>query len=174
MAMEKHPFSRILPVTDIPPGGREIRIEASEPERQALATSFRLPAIHHLEARLRLQPKPRGVHIDGTVSARVTQTCVVSLDAFDTDIQEPVSIDFTADPDLVGGEIDLRPDAPDPPEPLVDGAVDLGAVAAEFLALALDPYPRKPDADFAGHSDVATEGPFAGLRDRLKKPGPDA
>ena len=30
----------------------------------------------------------------------------------------------------------------------VDGAIDLGAVATEFLLLGLDPYPRKPGAVF--------------------------
>ena len=36
------------------------------------------------------------------------------------------------------------PEADDSPEPLVGGAVDLGAVATEFLVLGIDPYPRKP------------------------------
>ncbi len=30
--------------------------------------------------------------------------------------------------------------------PFVDGTLDLGEAAAEQLALALDPYPRAPDA----------------------------
>ena len=38
--------------------------------------------------------------------------------------------------------------AEDPPEPIVNGAIDLGALAAEFLMLGLDPYPRKPGAVF--------------------------
>ncbi len=32
----------------------------------------------------------------------------------------------------------------DPPDPIIDGKIDLGALAAEFFALGLDPYPRKP------------------------------
>ena len=32
-------------------------------------------------------------------------------------------------------------------EPLIDGKVDLGALATEFLILGLDPYPRKPGRD---------------------------
>ncbi len=38
--------------------------------------------------------------------------------------------------------------AEDPPEPIVNGAIDLGALAVEFLMLGLDPYPRKPGAVF--------------------------
>ena len=58
----------------------------------------------------------------------------------------------------------------DPPDPIVDGKIDLGALAAEFVALALDPYPRKPGARFEP-VDVEPDReriPFAGLA-RLKK-----
>ena len=34
----------------------------------------------------------------------------------------------------------------DPPDEIVNGRIDLGRVTAEFLALGLDPFPRKPDA----------------------------
>ena len=50
------------------------------------------------------------------------------------------------------------------PEPLIDGIVDLGALATEFLILGLEPYPRKPDAVFEPPQDAAPEpGPFAAL-----------
>ena len=50
------------------------------------------------------------------------------------------------------------------PEPLIDGVVDLGALATEFLILGLDPYPRKPGAVFELPQDVKPDpGPFAAL-----------
>ena len=60
-------------------------------------------------------------------------------------------------------------DAPDPPEILIGDHVDLGVIATEFLLLGLDPYPRKPDAEF-GEVVVGTPGlnPFAVLA-ALKK-----
>ena len=60
----------------------------------------------------------------------------------------------------------IDPDAPDGPEPLVNGAADLGAVATEFLLLGIDPYPRKPDAVFdapEGPGQDAGANPFAVL-----------
>ena len=49
-------------------------------------------------------------------------------------------------------------------EPLVDGKIDLGALAIEFLILGLDPYPRKPGAIFQPPADAQPdEGPFAAL-----------
>jgi len=53
----------------------------------------------------------------------------------------------------------------DPPDPLIGGAVDLGSVVSEHLTLALDPYPRKPGAQFV--EPAAEDGvvsPFAQLR----------
>ena len=62
-------------------------------------------------------------------------------------------------------------DAEDPPEMLRDGAVDLGAVAIEFLLLGIDPYPRKPGAVFdAPPAGDPVSHPFAALA-ALKKDG---
>ena len=72
-----------------------------------------------------------------------------------------------------GHSIGHLADEDEPPEPLVGGTVDLGAVAAEFLILGIDPYPRKDGAEFAApRADLAGEHPFAALA-ALKKP-PDA
>ena len=55
-------------------------------------------------------------------------------------------------------------EAEDPPDPLVGDHIDLGAVAREFVALGLDPYPRKPGVVFAYEEDApGEESPFARL-----------
>jgi hypothetical protein len=54
----------------------------------------------------------------------------------------------------------------EPPDLIVDGQIDFGAVVVEFLALALDPYPRKPGAAFAGGDpEPVRQSPFEALRD---------
>jgi hypothetical protein len=55
----------------------------------------------------------------------------------------------------------------DPPDPIIDGTIDVGALVAEFLALGLDPYPKKPGVEFVPVSVPAEkeERPF----DVLKK-----
>ena len=52
----------------------------------------------------------------------------------------------------------------EPPDEIVNGQIDLGALTAEFLALGLDPYPRKPGVDFS-YQDAPDEkdSPFAAL-----------
>ncbi len=64
---------------------------------------------------------------------------------------------------------DLKLDE-EPPEPLVEGKIDLGAIATEFLLLGIDPYPRKAGAEFAPvkTDDDAGARPFAVL-EALKK-----
>jgi hypothetical protein len=59
----------------------------------------------------------------------------------------------------------------DAPEPLIGGSIDLGAIASEFLMLAIDPYPRKAGVAFEPPAnDEDTGGPFAALA-ALKKKG---
>ena len=61
----------------------------------------------------------------------------------------------------------------DEPDPVIDGKIDLGALAAEFFALGLDPYPRKPGAAFEQGAECApADSPFSALADRAK-PGPN-
>jgi hypothetical protein len=51
---------------------------------------------------------------------------------------------------------------------MVGGRIDLGGVITEFLALALDPYPRKPDVSFQPAIEEKDPSPFAALA-ALKK-----
>jgi hypothetical protein len=60
------------------------------------------------------------------------------------------------------------------PDVLSGGTIDLGEIAAESLALALDPYPRKPGEVF--HDEIRARGRRSGARtspfavlSRLKK-----
>jgi len=130
-------------------------IEASLGERQALAAFHKLPAIEALSASFRLVRSGRsGVRVTGEVHAELTQVCVVSLEPIPATIDEDVDVRFAA---RTGhGAVRRLSKEPetysmadqDEPDPIIDGKIDLGALAAEFFALGLDPYPRKPGASF--------------------------
>jgi Large ribosomal RNA subunit accumulation protein YceD len=157
---EDAPFVRPVRVESVPEGGVAHDIEASEVERQALAKLNGLPAIGRLTAKFSLSRAGRGIiRVRGDVHAEVTQTCVVSLEPFDVVLTEPVDVRFAP---LAGESSNRRgpPIAPaeagafaigdeDEPDSIVDGRIDLGALAAEFVILGLDPYPRKPGVDFS-------------------------
>lgn len=143
-------------------------MKASAAERRALAELLHLPAIEALEASLQVSRfGTDGLEVKGQIDAHVTQTCVVTGEEFATGIVAPVDIRFS--PDGVDPNAPLDPDelldleAEDPPDLLVDGRIDLGAIVGEFLALALDPYPRKPGASFETSEDAAIASPFSGL-----------
>ena len=168
------PLSRPFSVAHLPPRGTDVTVEANAEELAALAKDLHLPAIRTLSAHLHIKGSPARVHVTGRVKAAIVQTCVVTLEEFESALEEDVAVTFRApvtgekefDP---GEEIEADLDAPDE---LVGDRIDLGAITAEFLALGLDPYPRKPGVAFeegpASQEDEAAGSPFAGLA-RLRK-----
>ncbi len=159
----KPAFSRPLPVSEISDGGIRRSIAATPAECEALAKELRLPSIGKLEAKLSILPRGRRITVTGEIDAIVTQVCVVSLEPFEAPIREPVEIVFSETPEQAAS---ADPDE-ELPDPVVGGAIDLGAVAAEFLALSLDPHPRKPGVSFdqpGGEEEAARISPFAALR----------
>ncbi len=164
MVASKGPWSVPVAIHDIPETGRRFDLVADQATRDAVATVAGLRALPRLQAAFDVVPRGRdGVHVVGTVLARVGQTCVITLEPIEDDIEAPVDLVF-APPQ--GKKAELSADAP---ELLVDATVDLGAVATEFLVLALDPYPRKEGAVFqAPPTSDAGDHPFAALA-ALKK-----
>jgi uncharacterized metal-binding protein YceD (DUF177 family) len=160
------PWSVPLALSDVPESGRHLDLFADRQTRDAVAEHAGLTALTRLEASFDVMPHGRGgLHVVGRVSATVGQTCVVTLEPLENEIDESIDLVFTH---AVGGA-DVEIPTANAPEPLIGGTVDLGEIATEFLILGLDPYPRKPDAIFrspAGGEDSAH--PFAALA-ALKK-----
>ena len=157
------PLSRLVDVKNIPPRGQEIHVEASAEERDALAKDFGLPGIQSLSGDYKLISTAKGINVTGVLKASITQICVVTLEAFDSDIEEEVEVDF-AESSGMPAEPPTDINEYEPPDEIINGQIDLGAVTAEFLALGLDPYPRKPGVDF-NYRDPGDEkdSPFAAL-----------
>jgi uncharacterized metal-binding protein YceD (DUF177 family) len=149
-------------------GEERLTIEATEPERAALAEALDLLAIRSLVADVALRPWcGEGVRVTGTVRGAVTQACVVTLEPVEGTVEEP--FDVRLHPDVAEStEIDLDPDAADAPEPMESDAVDVGAIALEHFVLGIDPYPRVPGVAFEPDAEEAEASPFAALA-ALKK-----
>jgi uncharacterized metal-binding protein YceD (DUF177 family) len=180
MADEKL-FSRVVRVDALPREGQVIAIEASLQERENLASFYKLPAIAALTATLRLLPWGRGgAHVTGAVHGKITQLCVVSLEPFPATVDEDVDVRFAPETTANSGSVSATETQTfsladeDEPDPVIDGKIDLGALAAEFFALGLDPYPRKPGAilDEERTNSDSIDSPFAALAQR-GKPGAD-
>jgi len=171
MTKSANPWSVPVALDDIPEAGLHLAVEAPAAARAALAELAGLRDLPQLTAVFDVIRKGAGVHVTGRVSARVGQTCVVTLEPVENAVEEAIDLEFApaGDSELAakGTRKQVRDD--EAPEPLVGGILDLGAVAAEFLILGIDPYPRKAGAEFAQPPDDDTgEHPFAAL-ESLKK-----
>jgi uncharacterized metal-binding protein YceD (DUF177 family) len=168
MTMSKRPWSVPVAVHDVPETGRRFDLLADEATRRDIAALAGLRALPRLSATFDVVRHGRdGLRVVGAVSARVGQTCVVTLEPIENDIEEAVDLVFA--PSREQATDDRSRAAHDAPEALINGTLDLGAVAVEFLVLGIDPYPRKPGAVFdAPPTGDAGAHPFAALA-ALKK-----
>lgn len=159
-------FHRPERIDAIGEGARSVTVTADPAECVALATRFGLVEIKSLVGVFALHRDANGINAGGRVIAQVVQSCVVTGEGVPASIDEPVALRFVDDDKMEGDEIELTADALDV-IPYSGGAIDLGEATAESLALALDPFPRSPDADAtlkaAGVLREDEVGPFSGL-----------
>lgn len=167
-------LSRPVNVERLPKGWTRLEVVADDGERRALAERFGIMGVESLVARIGLKPVSgsRMVQLEGRIEAEVSQACVVTLDPVSQHVDEAFSLTY-APPEATEHreDISFSYEEADPPEPIVDGVIDVGEAVAEHLALALDPFPRRADAEFtpvADAEDEARPNPFATLG-RLKK-----
>ncbi|MDA9436343.1 YceD family protein [Bradyrhizobium sp. CCBAU 51627] len=172
---QSDPWRSPVTVAQIPDTGLHRAFEASVAERQAMADLAGLRDILFAHADFDVVPKSGGrVQVTGRVQARIGQTCVVTLDPIESEIDEEVDLTFAPEAetrrleDLIeqGQDDEEPPEVADPPEAIVNGIIDLGRIATDALFLAIDPYPRKPGAVFETEviAPDPEDHPFAALK----------
>jgi len=141
------PWSVPIAVEKIPETGLHRDIEADRAARNAMAEAAGLREILSASASIDVTPDSGGrFHVLGRVLAPPEQIPALA--------------------DLVDDGDESEADIPDPPEPIENGMIDLGRLATDALFLAIDPYPRKPDAVFEPLVAAADpeDHPFAALK----------
>jgi uncharacterized metal-binding protein YceD (DUF177 family) len=162
-------FSRPVRLDTLGEGERTITLAAEPAERAALARRFTLAALDRLEAEVRMRRDGTTIHLRGTLRAAVTQTCVASGEPLPVTLAEDFNLRFepTNTEGTDGEEIGLS-EADCDTVFYAGSAIDVGEAVAETLLLALDPFPRHPDADAilraAGVLSEEDAGPFAALK----------
>jgi uncharacterized metal-binding protein YceD (DUF177 family) len=160
-------------VAQIPDTGLHRKLEASAAERQAMAETAGLREVVSVQADFDVVPKSGNrIQVTGHVRARIGQTCVVTLDPMESEIDEAVDLIFAPEAevrrlaDLMEEGQDENEQVADPPEAIVNGIIDLGRLATDALFLAVDPYPRKPGVVFEPEVTVPDpeDHPFAVLK----------
>jgi uncharacterized metal-binding protein YceD (DUF177 family) len=162
-------WNKPLRLHEIARGAVTVRLEPDAAERAAIAKTLDLESLPALTAQLTVKPWMEGVEISGRFDAVVEQLCAVSLDPFETPLSGEIEVRAVPAgspqaPEPTGGEVDYDPDAPDPPDLLETDAIDLAAYVVEHLALEIDPFARKPGAEFDHTPEPEPESPFAVLK----------
>jgi hypothetical protein len=149
----KPEFSRIIDLARVLADKAELELRASETECKALAGRFGIDSLESFRARLQFRPwRSHGVTVRGRLDARYHQTCVVSLESFAQEMAESITLrlwprEYEArmprEADLIG-EGDA--DSAEPVDLYENNRIDIGELLAECFSVALDDYPRKPDA----------------------------
>ena len=160
-------FADVARRTPAEPLARRIVLDA--PQRREVAEALGLERLDELEANVRLSAWHDGLRIEADWRATVTQICGVSLDPFDSALEGDFAVDIVPSgslhaPETSDVEIVLDLDADDPPDVVEGDAVAVGAYVIEHLALEVDPFPRKPGAQFEPPEAEPESSPFAVLR----------
>lgn len=161
------PYSFPVAVADVPARGLDLQLSPDAAVRAALARHVGVIALPALAARLHLKPEgAEGLHVTGVVEATVRQACGVTLEPFDAPLNEAIDVHFAPAGPAAPAET-AEDDGYDPPDEIVDGGIDVGALVAEFVSLGIDPYPRKPGVVFEPPAETSAISPFSALS-RLK------
>lgn len=171
--MHELPYSHKVRLADVPDGGLTLHLSPSPDARAALARHVGVPDILDMSIDAQIIPRGEGARVIGRLKARVRVTSVVSLESFEDHVDEEFCVEFDPQDVIEASSEALEEGAEplhDPADALIDGVLDLGALASEFLSLGLDPYPRRPGEVFETYQEGADElSAFAALAQLKKK-----
>src|SRR5215471_10995007 len=89
------PWRAYVPVAQIPDTGLHRDIEADDPSRRAMAEVAGLREVVFARASFDLRHRSGDqVHITGRVKAKIGQTCVVTLEPLESEIDETIDLVF--------------------------------------------------------------------------------
>jgi hypothetical protein len=154
-------------------GARGVSIEraATHEELAHLKAALGILTADAFAARYTLKQEGKGsFRLAGTFEARLSQACVATLEPVTEQITETFTVEFRP-PDRIAEAGDHERSVLDEPdvEVLTGDAIETGRVLFELLSAALDPYPRKGEAEFSWQDPKASPDaaaklhPFAAL-----------
>lgn len=160
-----------LAVGDIGRVPRTYAFEADTLARREIVKHLDLLSLDSFSGQITVTPWLDGATLEGRYDAELAQTCGVTAEAMPQTLSNSFSLRVLplgsphapAEP-AVSGEIEIDLEADDPPDLLESDVIDLTGYAVEHLSLDLDPFPRKPGAEFVPPADDASLSPFAVLK----------
>lgn len=159
-------FGYLIDVDEIDAEGQTVAFSLDDVQRAQLAARLGLQSLQRLDVAAQVRRRDDGTVIArGTIRATVVQSCVVTLDPVEAAIEEPFEVCYVPAGNGEGPEREIEIGADDDDIETFDGStIDLGRTAVEYLALAIDPYPRRQGAEFSPEtSENGDSSPFAVL-----------
>ena len=162
-------WSVYINVDDIGTSSKRISISPNQQESQNIAARVGVVEITKLNVVYKIKRQNKlTIYLDGRLDAEIIQECVKTLTPIKSKICETFeawyaekhkAVSFArakAQKEAVssGGEQPMLEEHEDP-EPVIDGKIDLGEVAVQYLSLFIDPYPLV-------ENEISTEEAAAG------------
>lgn len=144
-------------------GGVKRTLVPDAAARARIVKALDLASLDAFTAEMDLAPSPAGWRLSGRVSARLAQTCGITLEPLPLEIDASFALTLAEAVEEDSEEIIITLDD-ESPDLIENGQIDLGQYAVEQLALRLDPFPRKPGAEFVQPPEPAEISPFAVLK----------
>jgi uncharacterized metal-binding protein YceD (DUF177 family) len=162
MTLPALPYSEPVRLHQVP-GGVKRTLEPDAAARARIVKALDLASLDAFTAEMDLAPSPAGWRLSGRVSARLAQTCGITLEPLPLEIDASFALTLAEAVEEDSEEIIITLDD-ESPDLIENGQIDLGQYAVEQLALRLDPFPRKPGAEFVQPPEPAEISPFAVLK----------
>ncbi|WP_312686291.1 YceD family protein [Brevundimonas nasdae] len=158
------PYSETVRVNQIG-AGLSRTLEPDEDARKRIARALDLQGLEDFVVDISITPTPSTSEwtLKGRVTAHAVQTCGLTLEPLPVDVNRRFSIQLVEAAPQETDEIEVTLDEEDA-DLIEDGKIDLGQYAVEQLALSLDPFPRKPGAEFVQPEEPKEISPFAALK----------
>jgi uncharacterized metal-binding protein YceD (DUF177 family) len=172
------PFAHSYNLARLGNAGDEVRLAADPAQRAAIAKWAGLLGVEKWDARVKIKKLASNrFGLNFHLAADVIQSCVVSLEPVPGHLERDFSREFIFvgtsrhRPAETESETVLDIAEEEGPEEIESLHVDLAAPVLEEFTLALDPYPRRPGAEFTPQIEPSdgSESPFAALK--ALKPG---
>lgn len=162
MTLPALPYSEPVRLHQVP-GGVKRTLEPDAATRARIVKALDLASLDAFTAEMDLAPSPAGWRLSGRVRASLAQTCGITLEPLPLEIDASFALTLAEAVEEDSEEIIITLDD-ESPDLIENGQIDLGQYAVEQLALRLDPFPRKPGAEFVQPPEPAEISPFAVLK----------
>lgn len=150
-AIETVPVMKAYRIDQISSAGITGYIDATKAQRDEIAALLDLPGLEEFKFDYQLRTTKKGrLKLKGKLFARLTQSCVVTLEPVPAHIDETIEIDFWPAEDVKLLEKESDPESMslqlDGPEPLSSDTIDVGLLAYEHFVASLELYPKQTNA----------------------------